>query len=342
MSLGIALNDCVIISSLIIWSKNKEAVLRGLKIVSLIIAVTALYGTFMYLLRGVVTPLTISKLGKEARLYSIYQHPVTASGVFLIGFWLPAPSFKFDKKNVLPWVIRGIDIIAIILTKTRNAWLGLAFAGGIYLVIALLTRTKNPTKIVKRTLAIGLPVLAFGAIALINETIRSSVLKFMRMENLGKSLSVTVRMNRLEYIFKYFFTDANIKTWLVGNGCSSILNWVDTYVPEDFRIAVQSTDNQYLVTWFEAGIVGLVFNAILIIATIIGIKNIYGILKNSERNLSVEQELYVSAVIVCTSMIIPAFFYDIQWQPDILVIFIPLIVIVVETFIRRNLKVEFK
>ncbi len=339
MILGVMLNDCIICVSLYLYMNKKNSLLEGLKITSLIIAITAIYGIVAYILRDSITPLTISKTGNEPRLYSIYQHPVTASGVFLIGFWLPSPRYKFDKANVIGWLIRIVDAVAIIFTKTRNAWMGLFLSGFIYLVFIVFSKFKNPVKVMIRILFICISVATIVCIIFFNSDYNEFLLKFMRMENFGKSLSVTVRMNRIEYIFKYFIKDASILTWIFGNGCSSILHWVDTYIPEEFRIALRSTDNQFLLTWYEAGIIGLIFNAIIIIAIIAGIKNMYRIMKAFTANIK-ENYLYISASCVCVSMIIPAFFYDIQWQPDILIIFIPMIVVVVEQFIRRDFKVD--
>ena len=128
-----------LVISMLLYACRKEKFEIGLRLSSMFVLITALWGNIDYLVRAIKYHPTFNDLAtREWRICSIYQNPIPAGHIVLMFLWVPF-SLKYNelskKRKTIDAVIRATVYVPFILaTGSRSIWMGLIFSALVWLV----------------------------------------------------------------------------------------------------------------------------------------------------------------------------------------------------------------
>lgn len=291
-----------LVISMLLYACRKEKFEIGLRLSSMFVLVTALWGNIDYMVRAVMYHPTFNDLAtREWRICSIYQNPIPAGHIVLMFLWIPF-SLKYNelskKRKTIDAVVRATVYVPFILaTGSRSIWMGLIFSALVWLVACreeLLDNWKNISKKIKIALSVFATIVAgFGLVFAIKSVAP-------RFSNFSKAEAYVVRSSYFRYTLERV-AGSSILRILLGHGSGSCRNMIadsPCYVdPYDI------CDNAYLSMLYEWGIVAIV--AVIVIDIFI-FKHIIKAAKDKKRNIA------VSCAYAAIACIFPIFFYEAQ------------------------------
>lgn len=316
-----ALFDCLLLDSIYICIYYWDEFVYGIRVISKMIFVSSIYGIFEYILDGKV-PLIMVPSGH--RIYAFFENPIPGGCIFIIGFWLALyEMMQHKQKRIIDVAVVIVDFTAVVLSMTRSVWMG--FVLGVVLLFGIAMSqigAKDKKKMMRCMLA---ALLACGIILLIGAAVLMSnaemrVVFASRFTNVSESEPYIVRMSRMKYMLLYFLHDAGILGWILGSGYGASCAWVLQYVPVEFQHGYVIMDNQYLTILLEEGLIGIAAVIVFIRHALRGIRPL------QQKGY---HTIFDCVTMICVSMILPIFFYDIQGWPCIMVLLIPLLSVII-------------
>lgn len=187
------------------------------------------------------------------RLRSFFGHAIVFGQMIVIALVI---NYKLETSQMKRLLFSVILIVALLLTKSRSAWIIAVGLTSVYLIFQL----KDPEYSKWNRIAILTPILLLLVYMLYRFGLFSVVES--RFNELGTDVSYSQRSGAIEFIFHRFLSKPFF--WLTGNGYgSSRLSMLETTV----EISGFSTvDNGFLAMLYEYGLLGLCSFVILLIS----------------------------------------------------------------------------
>ena len=292
----------VFLISMLLYACRKDKFEFGLRISSMFVLTTGIFGNIDYIIRFIMNHPTYDDLAtREWRISSIYQNPIPAGHIVLMFLWIPF-SFKYNefskKKKTIDAVIRAVVYVPfIVATGSRSVWMGLIFSVLAWLVVCR-EELLSDWKLLSKKIRIGLSVLAALVAGLgIPFAIKSVAPRFL---NFPKAEAYVVRSSYFRYTLESV-AESSVLRIIFGHGsgsCRKMIAESPCYI-EPYNIC----DNGYLSMLYEWGILAIVA---VIVIDIFVFKHIIKAAKDKKRNIAVS---CAYAVIAC---IFPILFYEAQ------------------------------
>ena len=290
------------VSSMALNTARKDRFELGLRISSMFVLMTGIWGNLDYIIRFIMYHPTYEDLAtREWRISSIYQNPIPAGHIVLMFLWIPF-SLKYNelskKRKTIDAVIRAVVYIPFIVASgSRSIWMGLIFSVFVWMV-ACREELLADWKLLSKKVRIGLSIIGAAVAGLgITFAIKSVAPRFM---NFSKAEAYVVRSSYFWYTLERVAGSSLLRI-LFGHGsgsCRKMIAESPCYV-EPYNIC----DNGYLSMLYEWGIVAI---AAILVVYIFVFKQVIRASKNKKRNMTVS---CAYAVIAC---IFPIFFYEAQ------------------------------
>lgn len=290
-----------LIISMLIYIGRKEQFELGLRITSMFVLVTGLWGYIDYAIRIVTLYHADKLLIKGWRPFSVYQNPIPAGQIFLMFMWIPF-SLDYSKQNKkqksIDALVRVIVYVPfIILTKSRSVWLGLMLSVIVWLIIdrkEVLESWNSLSVKGKRIAAFFLSIIVCLGVPI------AAIIMAPRFKNIKNSNPYIVRTTYFRYTLERFADSKVIRMIFgYGPGSSKVMIADSPYYVEPYNIC----DNAYLSMLYEWGIIAIVA---VIVVDVFAFKTIIRAAKDKQRNVA------VSCAYAVVASILPIYFYEAQ------------------------------
>ena len=243
--------DLILLDSYVYWKTDRKGLEIGLKCLSVIIWLSAIYGIAEFFLPDKF--LLYKNL--EGRARSVYSNPIISGSAWLMGFWLPFPG----KKAWVKGFVKSCYVAAIFFTVSKDAWIGL----GVSIVLYLFwNRKKLVKKCDKQQLKyllvfVGLLLILIGGVLFGNKDYKDLIL--LRWTNIQTDKSFVDRMYHVKDTLQYLFHEAPFVRVIFGFGNSLSREFIKS---TPHFTGLTNLDNQYIISLYEFGLFGL-FSLIL-------------------------------------------------------------------------------
>lgn len=249
------------------------------------------------------------------RLRSFFGHAIVFGQVIVIALVI---NYKLETNQIKRILFSVILLVALLLTKSRSAWIIFIALALIYLALQL----KNPEYSKWNLIALLAPI----ALLLVYMLNKFGLFGFVgtRFDELGTDVSYSQRSGAIAYILHRFLNRPLF--WLTGNGYgSSSITMLDTTV----EISGFSTvDNGFLAMVYEYGILGICSFAILLISA--GISAL-------RSNCNLDQVLFSVSCICCAELM---FYCELGWWVPTVILFVTCGIVLGRANTRRTVQHE--
>lgn len=230
------------------------------------------------------------------RLRSFFGHAIVFGQMIVIAVVI---NFKLETSKMKRLLYSVVLLVALLLTKSRSAWIILTASALVYLVF----RLKNPEYSKWNLIALLTPAV----LLLVFMLYKSGLFNFVgsRFGELETDVSYSQRSGAISYIIHSFLSKPLF--WLTGNGYgSSRITMLDTTV----EISGFSTvDNGFLAMLYEYGFLGICsFASLLISAGISSFKS----------DCELDQVLFSVSCICCAEYM---FYCELGWWVPTVILF---------------------
>lgn len=291
----------VLLISMIIYVCKKELFDLGLRLTSLLVLLTGVWGYIDYI------KLAFEYINKDRayvlsyRPFSIYMNPIPAGQIFLMFLWIPFFMGKREpdkKEQIINAVIRTIVYVPfIILTKSRSIWLGLILTAAVWFIIYRKSIVSSWKQLSIKKKYICATLMAATACVGIPAFIKIVIARFTGLKS---QQPYYLRLNYIRYTLEqYANTRLLRKIFGHGPGRSKDMITASPYFEPPYNIC----DNAYMSMLYEWGIIAIIA---VIVIYIFAFKILIDFAKEKRKNIAV---YCAFAVIAC---IIPIFFYEAQ------------------------------
>lgn len=191
------------------------------------------------------------------RIATFYIHPIIYSVLVAVSIILMFGFFQHTKTNMFLMVLLMINLL---LTKSRSAWIALAivllFWGGWYLFKIRQVNSKTLFVILICLLSLPFIVLVLSKTGVFD-------IIFLRFNNLSSDSSALQRTGTITYFLHQVIPSTSFGSLLIGHGldAASVLMDSVSITMSDFS----ETDNQFLTTFYDQGIIVLLVVCLMIL-----------------------------------------------------------------------------
>lgn len=244
------------------------------------------------------------------RLRSFFGHAIVFGQMIMIALVI---NYKLETSQMKRLLFSVILLVALLLTKSRSAWIILIAFSAVYLFFKL----KDPEYSNWNKIALLTPILLLVVYVLYKFGLFSVVES--RFNELETDVSYSQRSGAIEFIFYRFLSRPFF--WLTGNGYgSSRLSMLDTTV----EISGFSTvDNGFLAMLYEYGLLGLCSFAVLFISA--GISSF-------RSDCDLDQVLFSVSCVCCAELM---FYCELGWWAPTVIMFAACGLILGRASVRR-------
>lgn len=235
--------------------KGEEYVSDGIKGISNIVVLTAVYGIYEGILKTnpIITMFRPSWILfaeglTEYRSYSVYMQPVIYANVLLFSFLV---EFN-NKKGVVSFIKILILSVAVYLTKTRTAWIMLVVMLLFYFLKECILCLSRDSIVIKKKLIAPLIFLFISAICFVNTSLFKSMIEIIieRLSSLGGSTSLSQRSGTIMVFIRQLMDEFDLR-FIFGHGHEA-----SYYFMLENRIVINNfatTDNEWISILYNYG-----------------------------------------------------------------------------------------
>ena len=241
--------DLIVLDIYVYWKSDREGVEIGLKILCILIWLSALYGIGEHFFPSKLVLFNLH--GAEGRVKSFYTNPIISGSIWLIGFWLPFPSHK----KVIRMIAGCSYIVAIFFTISKNTWIGLCISIVVYLIWNRDVLIKNKGKRHLLILFLITIVISFFVIFIFQIGKAYIGIVLSRWHNFQTQGEFLHRLYHVQDAIRYIIHDTSFIRKLFGFGNSLSREFIKT---TPHFTGLTNLDNQYIISLYEFGIFGLI------------------------------------------------------------------------------------
>ena len=238
--------DLMLLDIYVYWKSDREGMEIGIKVLSILIWLSAIHGIAEFIFQNELVLFS----SNEVRARSVYTNPIISGSVWLMAFWM----HSLGKKDWLNGFVKCCYVAAIFFTVSKDAWIGLGASVILYLIWNRKSIAKKWNRQQRCFVFIYIVVLLvlFIGVLFLNDEYRNFV--FLRWTNVQTDSSFIHRLYHVQDTLQYLVHDAPFVRKIFGFGNSLSREFIKS---TPHFTGLTNLDNQYLITLYEFGLLGL-------------------------------------------------------------------------------------